>query len=286
MTDPRTARRRLPEARLSLAVAIVAAIGALIACGGPSSSTTAATSTLMPSGSTGSGTSTPASATATPVTGGPGDPQLLPLSTDTAFQQAPPAIQAEWQSYFAQGIITVVPNSTVPYQRPATPQVQNATGGVVDAATAQRWADAVMRQTSWATWAINHNQLQLLYETSSRQAYAGISLPAGANGFQVSGSEFPATMKLVKVPQAAQQLLQIKDQFAFLVTFSASASISSVFPDGHTQPLPDQTLKPGQSYFLVGSLTSKPLLGEVWFGTAAGICDSGEPASVQAMCGG
>ena len=268
------------RARFSVA-ALLAALG-VAACGGPSS-TSATTATGTPPTSTSLPTSAPASSP-TPVSGDAGDPQLLPLPADTPYDQAPPAIQAEWQSYFARGIVTTVPNSTVPYQRPTTPKVQNATGGAVDDATAQRWGDALMRQTAWATWAIDHNQLQLLYETSSRNAYPGLALPAGANGFQIQGAQFPSAMKIVKVPVGAQNILSVQDRYAFVVTLSNASSISATFPDGHSQVLSNQSYPAGTVAFITGSRVTKPLLGDLWYGTWSGACDSGEPPSVQRLC--
>ena len=277
----RTAEGGPPVMRAGVSVAgLLAALG-LAACGGPSS--TSSTTTMgAPPTSTGSPTSAPASSP-TPLTGDAGDPQLLPLPTDTPYAQAPAAIKAEWQSYFARGIISTVPNSTVPYQRPTTPRVQNATRGAVDDATAQRWGDALMRQTAWATWAIDHNQLQLLYETSSRNAYPGIALPAGASGFQIVGNQYALTLRLARVPAATQQILRVSDSYAFIATASAG-SINAVFPDGHTQPLPGQTTANGTTYFITGALATKPLLGDVWFGTSSAACDSGEPPPIQTMC--
>ena len=102
------------------------------------------------SGSSASGhLETPTSQTsATPiVTADPGDPTLLPVPADVAFLQAPIAIQNEWRTYYATGAITVVPNSTVPFTRPATPPVVDATNGAVSSTTAQQWGDALMRET-------------------------------------------------------------------------------------------------------------------------------------------
>ena len=283
MRRQRTTEGGPPVTRARFFAAALLAVLALAACGGPSSSTSTTTATDSSPTSTGSSTSPP-EYSPTPVTGDAGDPRLLPLPADTPYAQAPPAIQAEWQSYFARGIVTTVPNSTVPYQRPTTPRVQNATGGAVDDATAQRWGDALMRQTAWATWASDHNQLQLLYETSSRNAYPGLALPAGATGFQIIGTQYASGLTLVKVPSNTEAFLHITDQYAFIVTQQGSGGISAVFPDGHTQALPNQSFAVGDVSYLTGSLTMKPLLGDVWYGTSSDACNASEPAAIQQLC--
>ena len=92
------------------------------------------------------------------MTADPGDPTLLPVPADVAFLQAPIAVQNEWRTYYATGAITVVPNSTVPFTRPATPPVVDATNRAVSSTTAQQWGDALMRENAWENWAITANQ--------------------------------------------------------------------------------------------------------------------------------
>ena len=84
------------------------------ACGSASGSTP----TARPASPSPRGSATPITTTE------PGDPTLLPVPANIPFLQAPAPIQNEWRQYYATGAITVVPNSTVPFQRP-----RDAAGG-------------------------------------------------------------------------------------------------------------------------------------------------------------
>ena len=119
-------------------VTLLLLIALMTACGSSQSGSSASAHLETPTSQT----------SATPiVTADPGDPTLLPVPADVAFLQAPIAIQNEWRTYYATGAITVVPNSTVPFTRPATPPVVDATNGAVSSTTAQQWGDALMRET-------------------------------------------------------------------------------------------------------------------------------------------
>ena len=150
-------------------------IALLTACGSSQSGPSASADLETPTAQT----------SATPiVTTDPGDPTLLPVPADVAFLQAPIAIQNEWRTYYATGAITVVPNSTVPFTRPATPRVVDATNGAVSSTTAQQWGDALMRENAWENWAITADQTGLFDNgvISSSQVEGGLVLPAGATG--------------------------------------------------------------------------------------------------------
>src|SRR6202049_5302797 len=132
--------------RLAVApVTLLLLIALMTACGSQSASSLTAHA------------ETPTSGTTPIVTADPGDPTLLPVPTDVPFLEAPIAIQNEWRTYYATGAITVVPNSTVPSTRPATPQVVDATSGAVSSTTAQRWGDALLRENAWENWEIRAN---------------------------------------------------------------------------------------------------------------------------------
>src|ERR1019366_2356498 len=156
---------------------LVLLIALVTACGSTPSGSSASAHLRTPT----------AQASATPiVTADPGDPTLLPVPADVAFLQAPIAIQNEWRTYYATGSITVVPNSTVPFTRPATPRVVDATNGVVSSTKAQLWGDAVMRETAWENWAITADQTGLFDDgvISSSEAEPGLVLPQGATAFR------------------------------------------------------------------------------------------------------
>jgi len=242
-----------------------------------------------PAGST--PTARPASpsprATATPITTtGPGDPTLPPVPANIPFLQAPAPIQNEWRQYYATGAITVVPNSTVPFQRPPTPQVVNDTNGAVGKTTAQQWADAVMRETAWENWAITADQLSLLDSgvISAPAVTAGVTLPQGATGLTITGSRWPSSLRLVSVSSAAQSFLSVSDTYAFVATFATGWSVMATFPDGHTQPLSGQVVSAGAVAAVTGRLTSVTNFGELWFGGQGFACDSSEPPVIVSLC--
>jgi len=258
-----------------LGVGVLLCLTAL-GCGSP----TSATPTAHP-------TSGPPRATATPVTStDPDDPTLLPVPANIPFLQAAAPIQNEWRQYFATGAITIVPNSTVPFQRPVTPQVVNDTNGAVDTATAQRWADAVMRETAWENWAITANQISLLDSgvISAPAVTAGVTLPTGATGFTITGSRWPSSLRLVSVRSAAQSLLRVADVYAFVATFATGWSVMATFPNGQAQPLSGQAVSAGAVDAVTGSLKSVTNFGELWFGSQGFACDSGEPPVILSLC--
>lgn len=226
-------------------------------------------------------------ASATPITtADPGDPTLLPVPMDVPFPQAPPPVQNEWRQYYATGAITVVPNTTVPFARPSTPQVVNATNGAIDSATSQRWGDALMRENAWENWAITANQVGLLDNSviSSAQIEAGLVLPQGATGFRIVGQRFPSSLRLVPLSASSQVFLHGSDGFAFILTFSQGWAVNAVFPNGTTQPIANQSAPAGATVFVAGKLMQLPDFGELWYGSAAFICDSNEPQPVLAIC--
>jgi hypothetical protein len=218
------------------------------------------------------------------VTGDTGDPHLIPVPTDVPIASASDALVNEWTPYVDQ--LTVIPNTTVPYQRPPTPPVTNATAGAVDDATARRWADALMREAAWENWAISNSQLVFLDNgaLSDRQV-AGVALPAGATGLRISGSRWPSSLRLVRVSQAVKDFLKVSDDYALLVTFKDGFSVSAVFPGGRSEALSDNVVPPGATAFVVGHLLSKPDLGELWYGSASYGC-ANEPPALTALCTG
>ena len=249
---------------------------AVAACGSPSTTSTGKPTPTRIGG-----------ATATPVaTTDPGDPTLLPVASDIPFNQAPSPIQNEWRQYYATGAITVVPNSTVPYQRPMTPSVADATNGAVDTATRQRWGDALMRENAWENWAITADQVGLFDNSivSSAQIEAGLVLPQGAKGFRITGQRWPGSLRLVPISSAAQGFLHVTDGFAFLLTFTQGWSVQAVFTDGTTQPIANQDASPGTKVFVTGKLVRLSDFGELWYGSAAFVCDSSEPQQILAVC--
>jgi len=228
-----------------------------------------------------------AQTSATPiVTADPGDPTLLPVPTDVAFLRAPIAIQNEWRTYYATGAITVVPNSTVPFTRPATPPVVDATGGAVSTTTAKLWGDALMRENAWENWAITADQTGLFDNgvISAPEAEPGLVLPQGATSFRIVGQRWPASLRLVSVSASAQGFLQGTDGYAFILEFSQAWSVDAVFANGATQPLSDQTVSAGQRFVVIGKLEQPANFGEVWYASASFACDSSEPQPVLALC--
>jgi hypothetical protein len=252
----------------------------LLMVGGCGPSPPGATPTARPT------TSRPVTS-ATPITTtDPGDPTLLPVPMDVPFPQAPPPVQNEWRQYYATGAITVVPNSTVPFARPSTPQVTNATNGAIDSATAQRWGDALMRENAWEHWAITANQISLLDSgvISASAVTAGLVLPSGATGFVITGSRWASAIKLVKVSADAQGFLKITDGYALVITFAQGWAVSAVFPDGHKEAIAGQVVPAGGIAAVTGKLTTVPDFGELWYGSQGFACDSSEPAQIVALC--
>jgi hypothetical protein len=244
---------------------------------------------LSPSGSSASAhLATPTSQTsATPiVTADPGDPTLLPVPADVPFLQAPIAIQNEWRTYYATGAITVVPNSTVPFTRPATPPVFDATNGALSSATAQLWGDALMRETAWENWAITANQVGLFDNgiVSASQAEPGLVLPQGATAFRIVGPRWPSSLRLIPLSSASQTFLGTTDGYAFVFTFTQGWSVQAVFPNGTTQAIADQSATAGTSVFVAGKLTTVADFGQLWYGSASFVCNANEPAAVIAIC--
>jgi hypothetical protein len=262
-----------------IAGAAVAGLLALMV-GGCGSSPSGSTPTARPT------TSKPV-ASATPIAlTDPGDPTLLTVPMDVPFPQAPPPIQNEWRQYYATGAITVVPNTTVPFARPSTPQVVNGTNGAVDNATSQRWGDALMRENAWENWAITANQISLFDNAviSSSQAEPGLVLPQSATGFRIVGPRWPTSLRLVPVSSSTQTFLHDSDRYAYLLTFSQPWSVDAVFPNGTTQPVADQQVAAGARFVVVGQLKQLDDFGELWYGSASFACDSSEPAPVLTLC--
>jgi len=218
------------------------------------------------------------------VTGSEGDPNLIRVPTDVSIARAPEAVVNEWMPYLDQ--LTLLPNTTVPYQRPATPPVTNATAGAVDDVTARRWADALMREFAWENWAISTAQIAFLGNgaISDRQVEAGVALPQGATGLRISGSRWPTSLRLVKVDSSAQTFMHTSDIYAMIVSFAQPWSILAVYSDGHTEAVDAQQSAAGATGFVVGHLVSKPDLGEIWYGTASYGCVGTNPPSIQTLC--
>lgn len=246
----------------------------LSACGNPSTTPTPSAHSVP-------------GASATAITSkDPGDPTLLPVPSDVPFAQAPPAVQNEWRQYYATGAITVVPNSAVPYTRPATPQVANATSGAVDDGTAQRWGDALMRETAWENWAIAADQVGLFDNSviSSARSEPGLVLPQGASAFRIVGKRWPSSLRLVPLSQASQSFLRVTDPYALIFSFSQPWSVVAVFPNGTTQPIADQSANSSTSVFVAGKLMALSDFGEVWYGDASYVCNGSEPQPVLNVC--
>ena len=258
-------------------VTLLLLIALMTACGSSRSGSSASVHVEKPTAET----------SATPiVTADRGDPTLLPVPADVAFLQAPIAIQNEWRTYYATGAITVVPNSTVPFQRPATPQVVDATNGAVSSTTAQQWGDALMRENAWENWAITADQTGLFDNgvISAPEAEPGLVLPQGATSLRIVGQRWPASLRLVSVSASAQGFLQDTDGYAYILEFSQAWSVNAVFADGTTQPLSDQSVSAGQRFVVIGKLARPANFGEVWYASASFACDSSEPQPVLALC--
>jgi len=258
-------------------VALLLLIALMTACGSSQSGSSASDHLETPTSQT----------SATPiVTADPGDPTLLPVPTDVAFLQAPISIQNEWRMSYATGAITVVPNSTVPFTRPATPPVVDATNGAVSSTTAQQWGDALMRENAWENWAITAGQTGLFDNgvISAPAAEPGLVLPQGATSFRIVGQRWPASLRLVSVSASAQGLLQDTDGYAYILEFSQPWSVEAVFANGTTQPVSDQSVSAGQRFVVVGKLEQPANFGQVWYASASFTCDSSEPQPVLALC--
>ena len=258
-------------------VALLLLIALMTACGSSQSGSSASAHLETPTSQT----------SATPiVTADPGDPTLLPVPADVAFLQAPIAVQNEWRTYYATGAITVVPNSTVPYTRPATPAVVDATNGAVSSTTAQLWGDAVMRENAWENWAITADQTGLFDNgiVSAPQTEPGLVLPQGATSFRIVGQRWPASLRLVSVSTSAQGFLRDTDGYALILEFSRAWSVDAVFANGTTQPLTDQSVSAGQRFVVIGKPEQPANFGEVWYASASFACDSSEPQPVLALC--
>ena len=241
-------------------VTLLLLIALMTACGSSQSGSSASAHLETPTSQT----------SATPiVTADPGDPTLLPVPADVAFLQAPIAIQNEWRTYYATGAITVVPNSTVPFTRPATPPVVDATNGAVSSTTAQQWGDALMRENAWENWAITADQTGLFDNgvISSSQAEPGLVLPAGATSLSHcwrAVAHVPCALS--PCPSSSQSFLHDTDGFAFILKFSQGWSVDAVFPSATAQPIADQNAAVGTKVFVIGKLTSLTDFGELWYG--------------------
>jgi hypothetical protein len=264
--------------RLAVApVTLLLLVALMTACGSSPSGSSASAHLETPTAET----------SATPiVTADPGDPTLLPLPADVAFLQTPIAIQNEWRTYYATGAITVVPNSTVPFTRSATPPVVDATNGAVSSTTAQLWGDALMRETAWENWAITADQTGLFDNgiVSASQTEPGLVLPQGATGFRIVGPRWPSSLRLIPLSSASQTFLGTTDGYAFVFTFTQGWSVQAVFPNGTTQTIADQSATAGTSVFVAGKLTTVADFGQLWYGSASFVCNASEPAAVLTIC--
>jgi hypothetical protein len=234
--------------------------------------------------------SSTAHAAATPslVTGNAGDPALLPVQSPIPVVQASSTLIAEWRPY-ADGLLTLIPDTSVPYSRPAVPPLADGTGGAVDQPTEHRWAEAFMREQAWENWSIDHAQLDFVTGNviSAAAAETGLYLPEGATTLRITGTRWPSAVRIVRVPQpaASSPPLSASDGYAVLATFQQGWAVVAVFPDGHTEPLSQQIDDPGETDFFIGHLdASKRQLGELWFATVAGNCGGHVPAVVAQLC--
>lgn len=251
----------------------------LVAACGSSSPASRPTESVTPS-------TLPEASPSSITTTDPGDPTLLSVPMDIPFPQAPLAVQNEWRQYYATGAITVVPNTSVPFARPATPRVVDATNGAVDAATASLWGDALMRENAWENWAIIALQLGLFDDSvvSASRAEPGLVLPQGATGFRITGMRWPASLRLVPLSRISQTFLGVSDAYAFTFSFTHPWSVDAVFPNGTTQPIADQTASAGTTVVAAGKVVSLPDLGEIWYADASYVCNSSEPQPVLTIC--
>ena len=260
-------------------VTLVLLIALLTACGSSQSGASASAHLETPTSQT---------SAAPIVTADPGDPRLLPVPTDLAFLQAPIGVQNEWRTYYATGAITVVPNNTVPFTRPATPPVVDATNRTVSSTTAQLWGDALMRETAWENWAITANQVGLFDNgiVSASQTEPGLVLPQGATDFRIVGPRWPSSLRLVSLSYASPTFLGTTDGYAFVFTFNQGWSVQAVFPNGTTQAIANQSAAAGASVFVAGKLTTVPDFGQLWYASASFVCNANEPALVLTICAG
>ena len=253
-------------------VALLLLIALTTACGSSQSGSSASAHLETPTSQT----------SATPiVTAEPGDPTLLPVPADVAFLRAPIAIQNEWRTYYATGAITLVPNSTVPFTRPATPQVVDATNGAVSSTTAQQWGDALMRETAWENWAITADQTGLFDNgiVSAPQTEPGLVLPQGATSFRIVGPRWPSSLRLIPLSSASQTFLGTTDGYALVFTFNEGWSVN-----GTTHAITDQSAAAGTSVFVAGKLTAAADFGQLWYASASFVCNTNEPAPVLTIC--
>lgn len=223
------------------------------------------------------------------VAGDPGDPMLLPVQSPLPIDQASAALVAEWQPYVDEGTLTLIPDTSVPFQRPVVPPVTDGTGGAVNRSTEQQWVDAFMREQAWENWAISHSQLDFVTNNiiSAHAAETGLYLPDGATGLRIQGTRWPSALRVVLVPQpaASSPPLSTSDSYAILATYREGWSVDAVFPNGHTSALMQQVDQPGETDFFVGHLdASKRQLGELWYSSVAGNCGGQVPNVVAELC--
>jgi hypothetical protein len=223
------------------------------------------------------------------VTGDAGDPTLLPLPSPVPVEQATSALLNEWQPLIQAGSLTLIPDTSVPYERPSVPPLTDGTGGAVDQTSEQRWADAFMREQAWENWAIGHTQVDFVTSgvISAPAAETGLYVPDGATALRIKGTRWPSAVRVVKVPQpaASSPPLSTSDAYAVLATYQQGWSVVAVFPDGHTTELTQQVDSPGETDYFIGHLdTSKHQLGEMWFSSVAGNCGGQVPPVVAQMC--
>ena len=98
----------------------------------------------------------------------------------------------------------------MPFTRPATPHVVDATNAAMSSTTAQQWGDALMRENAWENWAITADQTGLFDNgvISAPAAEPGLVLPQGATSFRIVGQRGPTSLRLVSVSASAQRFLQ------------------------------------------------------------------------------
>lgn len=204
------------------------------------------------------------------VTSGPPSaaPSLNPFpAADVQYQKASSQLQQIWDPYQ----VKTIPARTDGDYTAHVPAVVNATGGVVNDATTQKWAQAFFKTMAWEQWAAAHAQTDFIpHIDPSFDVNTGFN--TGATETLPDCMIFPTAMTLVVDPGQNQPG---RSQFAFINTYGGPCAAVYNNPDGSKTK--GNTIDPGTVTVIehLGWVHSDPLLGEIWIDVGNQGCDGG-----------
>lgn len=267
-TPSRRRQPRLVRARLSLTVVGATLLG-VAAC---NDSVTPPKRTPTASASPSAGTGVMLDA--------PHPAACASVKTTTPIQQVPVACAKVWAPYN----VTMVPPPDVIANMhvPAPPKVLNRTGGKVNDAQAQRIAVANQYQTAWYVWATMYSQAAFLTKIEAPQ-----DTDRGLADFLSTGGKLnhpecavaPAKVGLFPLGSDGAlyftQLGTPVDAAEVIVTVQAfPCVVTAARPDGSRVTLPPISNVAQATVATPGRLLQDPVLGEIWYAEAAGLCSA------------